>query len=391
MAAESKRDYYEVLGVSKTASDDEIKKAYRVLAKKYHPDANPGDKAAEEKFKEASEAYAVLSDKDKRAKYDQFGMAAFEQGGGFDFNQADFSSIFGDFFGGGTDNIFDILFGRGRGGGSARSSGGPQKGATLRVSLRITFMEAIKGCKKSIELNTKDICPTCKGSGAKPGTSPETCSKCGGRGQVVFSQQSFFGTMQNIQTCPACGGSGKVIRDKCPDCRGTGFTPAKKTITVEVPAGVDNGQCKRMSGYGEPGPNGGGRGDLLVEFNIESDPIFQRDGYDIYTTVPMSYPVAVLGGNIVIDTVDGKVTYEVRPGTQTDTRIRLRGKGVPTLRNPEQRGDHYVTLVIQVPDRVSYEASNLLRQYDAATGDSLHAVSAMGSTEDSSKKRWGKK
>lgn len=373
--AEQKRDYYEVLGVDKNADDAALKKAYRVLAKKYHPDMNPGDKEAEAKFKEASEAYAVLSDPEKRRQYDQFGHAAFEGAGGgaggFDFSGADFSDIFGDIFG-------DFFGGRR----SGRSSG-PMKGANLRTSVRITFEEAVFGCEKEIELTIKETCKTCGGNGAKPGTSPETCSKCGGKGQVVFTQQSFFGTVRNVQACPDCQGTGKIIREKCPDCRGTGYVPMRKRYAVEIPAGIDSGQCKRLPGLGEPGTNGGPRGDVLVEVIVGRHPIFQRQDYNIYSTVPMSFAVAALGGEIVIDTVDGKVIYDVKPGTQTDTKVRLKGKGVPTLRNKEVRGDHYVTLVVQVPDKLTHEAKELLKQFDAESGDTLNASKNVSGKEDS--------
>jgi len=369
--AEQKRDYYEVLGVEKNADDAAIKKAYRVLAKKYHPDVNPGDAEAEKKFKEASEAYAILSDPEKRQQYDQFGHAAFDGGaggaGGFDFSGADFSDIFGDFFGGGSRRA---------------QNNGPMKGANLRTSVRVTFEEAVFGCEKEIELTVKENCKTCNGSGAKPGTSPETCSKCGGKGQVVFTQQSFFGTVRNVQACPDCQGSGKVIKEKCADCRGTGYVPMRKRYAVDIPAGIDNGQCKRMPGLGEPGTNGGPRGDVLVEVIVGRHPIFQRQDYNIFSTVPMSFAVAALGGDVVIDTVDGKVIYEVKPGTQTDTKVRLKGKGVPTIRNKEVRGDHYVTLVIQTPDKLSHEAKELLKKFDAECGDSLNAAKKVTDDED---------
>ena len=376
--AEQKRDYYEVLGVDKNADDAALKKAYRALAKKYHPDMNPGDKEAEKKFKEASEAYAVLSDPEKRRQYDQFGHAAFDGGaggaggfGGFDFNGADFGDIFGD--------IFGDLFGGRRGSAGARS--GPMKGANLRTSVRITFEEAVFGTEKEIELTVKEECKTCHGTGAKQRTSPETCPKCGGKGQVVFTQQSFFGTVRNVQACPDCGGTGKIIKEKCTDCHGSGFVPMKKRFAVTIPAGIDNGQCKRLAGQGEPGINGGPRGDVLVEVIVGQHPIFQRQDTNIYSTVPVSFAVAALGGEVVIDTVDGKVIYDVKAGTQTDTRVRLKGKGVPSLRNKDLRGDHYVTLVVQTPEHLSAEAKELLRKFDEATEDSLHAAERINSGE----------
>lgn len=378
--AEQKRDYYEVLGVDKSADEAAIKKAYRVLAKKYHPDANPGDAEAEKKFKEASEAYAVLSDPEKKRQYDQYGHAAFDGGmggaGGFDFSGADFSDIFGDIFG-------DFFGGSSRR--SARNNG-PMKGANLRTSVRIAFEEAVFGCKKEIELTVKETCKTCNGNGAKPGTNPETCTKCGGKGQVVFTQQSFFGTVRNVQTCPDCQGSGKVIKEKCPDCRGTGYIPMKKRYSVDVPAGIDNGQSVRMPGLGEPGTNGGPRGDVIIEVIVGRHPIFQRREVNIYSTVPVSFAIAALGGEIMIDTVDGKVIYDVKAGTQTDATVRLRGKGVPSLRNKEVRGDHYVTLVVQVPDKLSHEAKELLKQFDAACDDSLNAVKNATEQKESGEK-----
>ena len=317
-----KRDYYEVLGVDKSADDATLKKAYRKLAKKYHPDVNPGDKEAEAKFKEATEAYTILSDPEKRKQYDQFGHAAFENGGGgagggfggFDFNGADMGDIFG-------------------------------------------------------EIVLKDECTTCHGTGAKPGTSPVTCPKCHGEGQVVYTQQSMFGMVRNVQTCPDCHGSGKIIKDKCTSCRGTGYTSSRKKIQVSVPAGIDNGQSIRIREKGEPGTNGGPRGDLLVEVNVARHPIFQRQDMNIFSTAPLTYAQAALGGTVRINTVDGEVEYEVKPGTQTDTRIRLKGKGVPSLRNKNVRGDHYVTFVVQVPTNLNEEAKEALRKFDEACGN----------------------
>jgi len=361
--AESKRDYYEVLGVPKNADEAALKKAYRTLAKKYHPDSNPGDAEAEKKFKEASEAYSVLSDPEKRRQYDQFGHAAFEGGagggagfGGFDFSGADMGDIFGDFCG-------DIL-----GGGRSRSSqyNGPMRGANVRAAIRLTFEEAVFGCEKEIEINFKEECSKCHGTGAKPGTSPETCPKCNGKGKIMYTQQSFFGQVQNVQTCPECGGKGKVIKEKCPDCYGSGYVTKKKKIRVPFPAGIDNGQSVRCAGGGEPGVNGGERGDLLVEAVVSQHPVFKRQDTSIFSTVPISFATAALGGPIRIRTVDGEVEYEVKAGTQTDTRVRLRGKGVPSLRNRNVRGDHYVTLVVQVPERLNEEQKEALRRFDAA-------------------------
>ena len=354
-----KRDYYEVLGVSKTASDDEIKKAFRTLAKKYHPDMHPGDKECEEKFKEAQEAYAVLSDAEKRKQYDQFGHAAFDGtgggAGGFDFSGMDMGDIFGDLFG--------DFFG---GGSRRRTNDGPMKGSNLRTSVRITFEEAIFGCEKEIEMVLKDECHTCHGTGAKPGTTPETCPKCGGKGQVVFTQQSLFGVVRNVQACPDCHGTGKIIKDRCPDCGGSGYISRRKKISVSIPAGIDNGQSIRIRDKGEPGINGGPRGDLLVQVIVGRHPIFQRQDYDIYSTAPITFAQAALGAEVRIKTIDGDVMYTVKPGTQTDTRVRLRGKGVPTTRNKQVRGDHYVTLVVQVPTKMNAEQKELLKAFDQA-------------------------
>ena len=366
--AENKRDYYEVLGVDRGADEATIKKAYRQLAKKYHPDMNPGDKEAEKKFKEASEAYAVLSDAEKRRQYDQFGHAAFEQGGGgaggfggFDFTGMDMGDIFGD--------IFGDLFGGGR---SRRANNGPMKGANVRTAVRITFEEAVFGCEKQLDLNLKDECTTCHGTGAKPGTSPETCPKCGGKGQIVYTQQSLFGTVRNVQTCPDCNGSGKIVKEKCADCHGSGYITNRKKIAVTIPAGIDNGQSIRIREKGEPGVNGGPRGDLLVEVQVERHPIFQRQDMNIYSTAPVTFAQAALGGQIHITTVDGDMAYDIKPGTQTDTKIRLKGKGVPSLRNKNIRGDHYVTLVVQVPTKLNEEAKEYLRKYDEAVNGKIN-------------------
>ena len=336
-----KRDYYEVLGVGRDADAATLKKAYRQIAKKYHPDMNPGDAEAEKKFKEASEAYAVLSDPDKRRQYDQFGHAAFEGGaggaggfGGFDFSGADFSDIFGDIFG-------DLFGGGGRRG---RANQGPMKGMNIRKSVRLTFEEAVFGCEKELDVVLKDPCPKCNGTGAKPGTSPETCPKCGG----------------------------------------TGYISSRKKISVTIPAGIDNGQSVRIREKGEPGVNGGPRGDLLVEVVVSRHPIFQRQDMHIFSTVPISFAQAALGADIRIKTVDGEVLYTVKPGTKTDTKVRLKGKGVPSVRNPQVRGDHYVTLVIQTPERLSPEAKEALRRFDELSGNTL-GTPAEGKSETGAK------
>ena len=372
-AMAEKRDYYEVLGVDKNADDATIKKAYRQLAKKYHPDANPGDKDAEAKFKEAGEAYAVLSDPEKRAAYDKYGHAAFDPNsaagrasgfGGYDFGGMDFTDIFGDLFG----------FGGGFSGFGGRSYGGSataaRRGADVRAMIRISFMDAINGCEKEVEINYKDTCSSCGGTGAKKGTSPETCPKCGGRGKITVTQSNpFFGQMQTVTTCPDCQGRGKIIREKCPDCRGTGYIQTKKRIKVNIPAGIDDGQAIRLQGVGEPGSNGGPRGDLLVEVAVSDDPKFKRQGNTIFSTVSVPYAKMVLGGPIHINTVDGKVEYQIKPGTPTDTKVRFKGKGVPYINNKNVRGDHYVTLMVNIPTTMNREQKEALREFSKLCGE----------------------
>lgn len=369
-----KRDYYEVLGVDRNADDAALKKAYRVLAKKYHPDTNPGDAEAEAKFKEASEAYAVLSDPEKRKQYDQFGHAAFENGGaggGFEFNFDDmgdlFSGMFGEFFGGGR----------------RRQSNGPRKGANLHASVRITFEESVFGCSKELDITLKEECTTCHGTGAKPGTTPQTCPNCNGKGQVVYTQQSLFGIVRNVQTCPECNGTGKVVKEKCTNCYGTGYTSSRKKISVTIPAGIANGQSVRIREKGEPGVNGGPRGDLLVEVVVSRHPVFQRQDFNLYSTSSISFAQAALGGDIRIKTIDGDVLFNIKPGTQTDTKIRLKGKGVPTPRNKQVRGDHYVTLVVKVPEKLNAEQREALEAFDRAMGGTLNEQKA----EDGDKKK----
>ena len=373
--ADEKRDLYEVLGVSKNATDNELKKAYRVLAKKYHPDANPGDKEAEAKFKEASEAYAILSDPENRRKYDQFGFAAFDQNGvggdGFGFDFADMGDIFGD--------IFGDMFG---GGSRTRQSNGPIKGADIRTTVRVTFEEAIFGTQTEIELPLKDECPVCRGSGAQPGHPPDTCQKCGGKGQVVYTQQSLFGMARTVQTCPDCTGSGKIIKYKCSNCAGSGYVKSKNKIQIKVPAGIDNGQSIRLREMGEPGINGGERGDLLVTILVDKHPVFQRQGYDIYSSEPISFTQAALGGKVQLNTIDGPYSYDIAPGTQTNTKVKLKGKGVPTLKNKTVRGDHFVTLVVQVPENLTDEQKIILNQYENASGPAVNTRSSTDSAGD---------
>ena len=366
-----KRDYYEVLGVPRTATQDEIKKAYRKLAKQYHPDMNPGDADAEAKFKEASEAYGVLSDETKRKQYDQFGHAAFEQGGaggagGFNYQDMNVDDILRGF---GFGDIFGDLFGGGFGSSSssrsrAQSYNGPTKGRNVATNVRISFEEAVFGCEKNIEINYKEECANCHATGAKPGTSPETCTTCGGNGQVVRNRQSILGMMREVSTCPDCNGTGKVIKEKCPECRGSGYKTKKKKISVTIPAGIDSGQSIRISGMGEPGTNGGSRGDLFVEVMVGRHPIFARDGLNLYSTASITFTEAALGGDVKIKTIDGDVLFPIKAGTQTDTRIRLKGKGVPSLRDKSKRGDQYTTLVVKVPEKMNAKQKEALKKFD---------------------------
>ncbi|HUM82311.1 MAG TPA: molecular chaperone DnaJ [Lachnospiraceae bacterium] len=363
-----KRDYYEVLGVDRNADDAALKKAYRQLAKKYHPDMNPGDKNAAEKFKEASEAYSVLSDPKKRAQYDQFGHAAFEQGGpggysgGFDFNGQDMGDIFGDLFG-------DLFGGGGRRNTSRSGQAGPMRGANVRTAVNITFEEAVFGCEKQLELNIRETCKSCGGTGAKAGTSPVTCPKCHGTGRVVTTQQSIFGMMQTESVCPDCHGTGKIIKDKCPDCRGTGYVMKLTKIKVSIPAGIDNGMSVRVRDMGEPGVSGGPRGDLLVEVRVARHPIFQRDDINLYSAAPISFTKAALGGTVRVKTIEGEADIDLKPGTQTDTKVRLKGKGVPSVHNQGRRGDQIVTLVVQVPTKLSRDQKAALQQYAKTCGE----------------------
>ncbi len=357
--ADQKRDYYEVLGVQKGASDTEIKKAYRKLAKENHPDLNPGDQGAEARFKEINEAYEILSDKDKRTRYDQFGFAGVDPsyggggygGGGFDgsFDFGDLGDIFGSFFGGGF-------------GGASRSRSGPQRGESLRTSLSITFEEAAFGCEKEINLERVELCDTCGGSGAAPGTTPETCSNCGGTGTVQQRRQTPMGVFATTSPCPRCGGKGKMISSPCKSCNGTGQVRKRKTIKVSIPAGIDNGQIISLRGQGNAGKNGGPSGDLQIIISVQSHPLFRRDGTNVYCDAPITFTQAVLGGELEIPTIDGKVKYEIPEGTQTGTTVRLRGKGIPNV-NGRGRGDQFVTVHIETPRNLSREQKEALRKF----------------------------
>lgn len=353
--AEEKRDYYDVLGVSKGANEDEIKKAYRKLAKKYHPDANPGDKTAEEKFKEVNEAYEVLSDTQKRAQYDQFGHAAFEQGMG---------GGAGGFYGGADFDMGDIFSMFGFGGGRASRRNGPMRGRDVNITIQISFEEAVFGCKKDIQVNVTDTCDTCHGTGAKPGTHAETCRKCNGTGQERVVQQSIFGTMQTTRTCSACHGTGKIVKKPCPTCRGTGFVKRNKKYEVTIPKGIDHGQTIRLSGKGEAGVNGGGYGDLLVTVYVKPHSYFVRKGMDIYCDKTISFTEAILGGEISINTIYGEEKYTVKPGTQPNTVITLKNCGVPSLRNEKIKGNQIVTLKVSIPTNLTEKQKMMLHNWN---------------------------
>ncbi|MCI5832487.1 MAG: molecular chaperone DnaJ [Clostridiales bacterium] len=360
-----KRDYYEVLGVSKNASEDEIKRAYKKLARKYHPDMNPGDKEAEEKFKEVNEANEVLSNPEKKAKYDQFGFAGVDpnygagQGGyggagGFDFG--DLGDIFGSFFGGGF------------GGGGRRNPNAPQRGESIRASLSVEFTEAAFGCEKSITIDRSEQCPTCKGKGCAPGTTPEVCTQCHGTGTVTQAQRTPFGMMQSQTVCPKCRGKGQIIHQPCPDCRGAGAVRKRRTIQVNIPAGIDNGQTISLRGQGHSGKNGGPAGDLLITVMVRPHEIFRRDGTAVFCEAPITFTQAVLGGTLEIPTIDGKVKYDIPEGTQTGTVFRLRGKGIPVL-NGRGRGDQYVTVNIETPRNLNREQKEALKKFSESLGE----------------------
>jgi len=348
------RDYYEVLGVDKSASDDDIKKAFRQKAKENHPDLNPGNKDAEARFKEVNEAYEVLSDNQKRAQYDRFGHAGPQMGGG--------GSPFGGMggFGGDVSDIFDMFFG----GMGSRRRAGPEKGADLRYDLEIAFAEAAFGCEKEITITRSDNCDDCKGSGAKEGTTPKTCTACNGQGQVQVTQNTAFGRFVNVKTCEACRGKGKIIEQPCPTCRGGGKVRKNKKINVSIPRGIDNGQAIPLRGQGEPGNLGGPSGDLFIYITIEPHKFFVRDGTDVHCTVPISFAQAALGDDLEVPTLDGNTTFKVPEGTQPGTTFRLREKGVYPLRG-SRRGDQFVKVQVEVPKKLSDTQKELLRQFDA--------------------------
>ncbi len=357
-----KRDYYEVLGVSKNASDDEIKKAYRKVAKQYHPDLNPGDKAAEEKFKEANEAYEVLSDSEKKARYDQYGHAGvdpnFGAGGG--------GNPFGGF--GGFGDAFDLgdLFGNlfgGFGGGRQQNPNAPRKGSTVTANVTISFEEAAKGCKKTVRINRVDTCSVCGGTGCQKGTSAETCKTCGGRGTVNVQQRTPFGVMSTTKQCSDCGGRGKTIKNPCNHCHGSGFETKAATVEVDIPAGIDDRQALNVRGGGNKGLNGGPTGDLRVNINVRPHPFFERDGFDVWCDFTVTYAQAALGDTLYVPTLDGKVKYELPAGTQPGEVFRFRGRGIAQL-GGRGRGDQFVRIIVDVPKNLNAKQKELLKQFN---------------------------
>ena len=365
-----KRDYYEVLGIGKNATDAEIKSAYRKLAKKYHPDLNPGNKEAEEKFKEVNEANDVLSDPQKRQRYDQFGFAGVDPNyaaangggaGGFGggFGGVDLGDIFGDIFGGG----FGGGFGGFGGGSSTRTANAPRKGHDIQASVILSFEEAAHGCSKKITINRQDTCPDCGGTGAAKGTSPETCPDCGGRGYVVTQQRTPFGVMQSQQPCSHCGGRGTIIRNPCKTCRGTGKTAARKSLEINIPAGIDDDQNIALRGQGDAGSNGGPAGDVIVHVTVKADPMFERDGYDVTIHVPITFSQAVLGDDVEVPTVDGRIVQHIPEGTQSGTKFRLRGQGIQYL-NGRGRGDQYVIVDVEIPKKVTRAQREALKAFE---------------------------
>lgn len=359
-----KRDYYEVLGVAKGATDDQLKSAYRKQAKKYHPDLNPGNAEAEAKFKEVNEAYEVLSNKEKRARYDQFGFAGVDPSYGAGAGGAGFGG-----FGGGVDlgDIFGDLgniFGGGFGFGGGRANpNAPRKGADQRVGVTISFMEAVHGCSKTITVNKQETCAECGGTGAAKGTSPETCPDCGGRGYVLRQMRTPFGVMQSQEPCPRCGGKGKIVKTPCAACRGSGRTSSRKTLEVKIPAGINDDQSIALRGQGDAGTNGGPAGDVIVIVTVQPDAMFERDGYNVWVTVPITYSQAVMGADVVVPTVDGKVEYTVPEGTQSGTTFRLRGKGIQYL-GGRGKGDQYVRVEVEIPKKLNRHQREALKAFE---------------------------
>lgn len=360
----AKRDYYEVLGISKSADDKEIKSAFRKLAKKYHPDLNPDNKEAETKFKEVNEAYEVLSDSEKKAKYDQFGHAAFDPNQGFG-GGGGFSGGFGGF-----EDIFGDIFGDVFGGGSRSSSrrNGPRAGSDLKIRLDITFEEAAFGTKKEIKINRVEKCSTCGGTGAKKGTAKKKCSTCGGTGTVKTVQRTPFGQFASTQTCNVCGGTGEVVEHPCQTCGGSGKQKKSRNITINIPAGVDTNSVIPLRGEGNQGERGGPSGDLYVYINVKEHELFERDGYDVWCEIPVSFTKAALGGNIEVPTLEGKVKYNIPEGTQTGTVFRLRSRGIKNIRGTN-KGDQYVRVKIVVPKKLNEKQKSLLIQFAEESGE----------------------
>jgi len=362
----AKRDYYEILGVDRSASDTEIKKAYRKLAKKYHPDVNSGDKEAEAKFKEANEAYEILIDPKKRSQYDQFGHAGVDSNG-----FGGFGGGFGDFDFGGFGDIFESFFGGAGFGRSSRKRNGPQRGADLKYSVDIAFEEAAFGVDKEIPINRVQKCTTCNGTGAKPGTSPETCIHCNGTGQIQHKQSTPFGQFVNVKTCDVCGGEGKVITNPCGMCSGKGRIKKSIKVNVNIPAGIDDGQTISLRGEGEPGVRGGPSGDLFITVRVKPHPLFQRQSSDVICEIPITFVQAALGTELEVPTLDGKVQYSIPEGCQTGTVFRLKNKGIPFLRG-NGRGDQYVKVNVEVPTRLNDKQKGILREFAEVGGDEVH-------------------
>ena len=351
-----KRDYYEVLGLEKTASDGDIKKSYRTLAKENHPDLHPGDTAAEARFKEIGEAYAVLSDEEKRSKYDQFGHAAFDPSmGGSGFGDMDFGDIFGDIFGG----IF--------GGGRQRRPNAPTQGESLKTSVVVSFEEAAFGCEREINLSRVENCETCHGTGCAEGTTAEVCGTCHGSGMIRQQQRSPFGMIASSAPCPNCSGKGKIIHQPCPTCRGNGAVRAPRKITANIPAGIDHGQTIRLGGMGNAGTNGGPPGDLLVVVGVREHEFFERQGTSVLFELPISFAQAALGDEVEVPTIDGNVKYTIPAGTQTGSVFRLREKGIPNIRG-RGRGDQLITVTVSTPTKLSEEQKELLRKFAELSG-----------------------